>query len=77
MDTAEPDLARLMEELKSHEDRTLIKRIMIKCADVSNPTRPIQVYKQWAERIAAEYCDQVRFRICMRMLARYQPFQLH
>lgn len=37
----------------------LIKRMLIKCADVSNPTRPLHLCKQWAKRIAEEYFAQV------------------
>ncbi len=36
----------------------LIKRILIKCADVSNPARPLDIYKEWANRIAEEYFEQ-------------------
>lgn len=37
----------------------LIKRMMIKCADVSNPTRPLKSCVEWARRIAEEYFCQV------------------
>ena len=47
--------------------------MLIKCADVSNPSRPLEHCKVWAERIAEEYFAQtddekaqVRMRI-MRM----------
>ncbi|XP_011684363.1 PREDICTED: high affinity cAMP-specific and IBMX-insensitive 3',5'-cyclic phosphodiesterase 8A isoform X1 [Wasmannia auropunctata] len=36
----------------------LIKRMMIKCADVSNPTRPLKCCVEWARRIAKEYFNQ-------------------
>ncbi|XP_011058348.1 PREDICTED: high affinity cAMP-specific and IBMX-insensitive 3',5'-cyclic phosphodiesterase 8A isoform X1 [Acromyrmex echinatior] len=36
----------------------LIKRMMIKCADVSNPTRPLKCCVEWAKRIAEEYFNQ-------------------
>ncbi|XP_019699377.1 high affinity cAMP-specific and IBMX-insensitive 3',5'-cyclic phosphodiesterase 8 isoform X3 [Harpegnathos saltator] len=36
----------------------LIKRMMIKCADVSNPTRPLKSCVEWARRIAEEYFCQ-------------------
>jgi len=42
------------------ENVVLIKRMLIKCADVSNPVRPLSLCKIWANRIAEEYCDQVR-----------------
>ena len=41
------------------ENRTLIKRMLIKCADVSNPARPVRLCVEWANRIAREYCKQV------------------
>lgn len=41
------------------ENIVLIKRMLIKCADVSNPARPLSLCKVWAQRIADEYCDQV------------------
>lgn len=40
------------------ENITLVKRIMIKCADVSNPTRPLSLCVEWARRIAEEYFRQ-------------------
>ncbi|XP_011345961.1 high affinity cAMP-specific and IBMX-insensitive 3',5'-cyclic phosphodiesterase 8 isoform X2 [Ooceraea biroi] len=36
----------------------LVKRMMIKCADVSNPTRPLRCCIEWARRIAEEYFRQ-------------------
>lgn len=46
--------------LRTPETRTLIKRMMIKCADVSNPCRPLEQYIEWAARISEEYFSQVR-----------------
>lgn len=40
------------------ENMVLIKRIMIKCADVSNPTRPLGLCVEWAQRITEEYFAQ-------------------
>nr|CAD7199359.1 unnamed protein product [Timema douglasi] len=42
----------------SPENMSLIKRMLIKCADVSNPTRPIASCVEWALRIAEEYFNQ-------------------
>jgi len=39
-------------------DTAVIKRMLIKCADVSNPARPRETCKIWAERIAEEYFAQ-------------------
>ncbi|KOX73688.1 High affinity cAMP-specific and IBMX-insensitive 3',5'-cyclic phosphodiesterase 8B [Melipona quadrifasciata] len=40
------------------ENVVLVKRMMIKCADVSNPTRPLRSCVEWARRIAEEYFSQ-------------------
>ena len=40
-------------------DTAVIKRMLIKCADVSNPARPLNLCKEWAKRIAEEYFTQV------------------
>ncbi|XP_063819734.1 high affinity cAMP-specific and IBMX-insensitive 3',5'-cyclic phosphodiesterase 8B isoform X2 [Pseudophryne corroboree] len=42
----------------SPENRTLIKRMMIKCADVANPCRPLDLCIEWAGRISEEYFAQ-------------------
>ena len=42
-------------------DPVVIKRMLIKCADVSNPARPLALCREWAERIAEEYFAQVGF----------------
>ncbi|XP_072657092.1 high affinity cAMP-specific and IBMX-insensitive 3',5'-cyclic phosphodiesterase 8A isoform X3 [Canis lupus baileyi] len=44
--------------LRSPENRTLIKRMLIKCADVSNPCRPLEQCIEWAARISEEYFSQ-------------------
>lgn len=40
------------------ENVILVKRMLIKCADVSNPTRPLRCCVEWARRIAEEYFSQ-------------------
>lgn len=42
------------------ENQTLIRRMMIKCADVANPCRPLDLCIEWAGRISEEYFAQVR-----------------
>ncbi|KAM4635437.1 high affinity cAMP-specific and IBMX-insensitive 3',5'-cyclic phosphodiesterase 8B isoform 3-T3 [Polymixia lowei] len=42
----------------SPENRLLIKRMMIKCADVANPCRPLELCIEWAGRISEEYFAQ-------------------
>lgn len=44
--------------LRTPENRALIKRMMIKCADVSNPCRPLEYCIEWAARISEEYFSQ-------------------
>nr|XP_019599022.1 PREDICTED: high affinity cAMP-specific and IBMX-insensitive 3',5'-cyclic phosphodiesterase 8A isoform X1 [Rhinolophus sinicus] len=44
--------------LRTPENRTLIKRMLIKCADVSNPCRPREQCIEWAARISEEYFSQ-------------------
>lgn len=44
--------------ISTPENRALIRRMLIKCADVCNPTRPIEMCKEWARRISQEYFNQ-------------------
>ncbi|XP_041030813.1 high affinity cAMP-specific and IBMX-insensitive 3',5'-cyclic phosphodiesterase 8A isoform X1 [Carcharodon carcharias] len=44
--------------LTSPENRILIKRMLIKCADISNPCRPLDLCIEWAARISEEYFAQ-------------------
>ncbi|KAK6624730.1 hypothetical protein RUM44_011590 [Polyplax serrata] len=44
---------------QTQENIALAKRMLIKCADVSNPTRPLKLCVEWAKRIAEEYFAQV------------------
>uniref|UniRef100_A0A8U8ARQ3 Phosphodiesterase n=1 Tax=Geospiza parvula TaxID=87175 RepID=A0A8U8ARQ3_GEOPR len=44
--------------LRSPENRILIKRMLIKCADISNPCRPREQCIEWAGRISEEYFAQ-------------------
>ncbi|XP_070497571.1 high affinity cAMP-specific and IBMX-insensitive 3',5'-cyclic phosphodiesterase 8 isoform X5 [Chironomus tepperi] len=46
-------------KLPNDEDnQMLIRRMLIKCSDVSNPTRPLKFCVEWARRIAEEYFIQ-------------------
>ncbi|XP_066237807.1 high affinity cAMP-specific and IBMX-insensitive 3',5'-cyclic phosphodiesterase 8B isoform X2 [Saccopteryx leptura] len=40
------------------ENQTLIKRMLIKCADVANPCRPLDLCIEWAGRVSEEYFAQ-------------------
>lgn len=49
--------------VSSADEINLVRRMMIKCADVSNPTRPLKMCVEWARRIAEEYFSQVTMQI--------------
>ncbi|CAH8464016.1 unnamed protein product [Heterobilharzia americana] len=51
-------ISSTLENLSTTENRALIKRLIIKCSDVNNPTRPLSICKEWASRIAEEYFCQ-------------------
>ncbi|XP_077299462.1 high affinity cAMP-specific and IBMX-insensitive 3',5'-cyclic phosphodiesterase 8-like [Arctopsyche grandis] len=51
----EPEMPSADMNLQLSENVTLVKRMMIKCADVSNPSRSIKYCVEWARRIAEEY----------------------
>ncbi|KAB7501368.1 High affinity cAMP-specific and IBMX-insensitive 3',5'-cyclic phosphodiesterase 8B [Armadillidium nasatum] len=44
--------------VNTSENIEIIKRMMIKCADINNPLRPIHLCVEWANRIANEYFNQ-------------------
>ena len=46
---------------EEEEARQVMKRIIVKCADISNPLRPMHLCREWASRIAREYFTQVRW----------------
>lgn len=41
------------------KDQTLLGKIVLHAADLSNPVRPYHMSRQWAERISLEFNDQV------------------
>ncbi|XP_043225252.1 high affinity cAMP-specific and IBMX-insensitive 3',5'-cyclic phosphodiesterase 8A-like isoform X2 [Amphibalanus amphitrite] len=47
-----------IDRLCTPDNVVLIKRMLIKCADVSNPVRPQSMCVEWAKRIAEEYFTQ-------------------
>ncbi|GAA48441.1 High affinity cAMP-specific and IBMX-insensitive 3',5'-cyclic phosphodiesterase 8A [Clonorchis sinensis] len=55
---AEDSLSQPLERLASAENRAILRRIIIKCSDVNNQTRPLAICKEWANRIAEEYFSQ-------------------
>ncbi|XP_047140732.1 high affinity cAMP-specific and IBMX-insensitive 3',5'-cyclic phosphodiesterase 8A isoform X2 [Hydra vulgaris] len=44
--------------LQSPENRGVVRRMIIKCADIANPARPLELCREWAYRIAEEYFRQ-------------------
>ncbi|KAJ3129283.1 cAMP-specific 3',5'-cyclic phosphodiesterase 4D [Nowakowskiella sp. JEL0407] len=42
----------------TREDRNLLLQIMIKCSDVSNPTKAFSLYEEWIHRIIEEWYVQ-------------------
>ncbi|XP_063043290.1 3',5'-cyclic-AMP phosphodiesterase 4B [Engraulis encrasicolus] len=44
--------------LDHYTDRIQVLRNMVHCADLSNPTKPLEVYRQWTERIMEEFFRQ-------------------
>ncbi|OPJ90497.1 high affinity cAMP-specific and IBMX-insensitive 3',5'-cyclic phosphodiesterase 8B isoform A [Patagioenas fasciata monilis] len=52
------DCERTANIKNSADNQTLIKRMMIKCADVANPCRPLELCIEWAGRISEEYFEQ-------------------
>nr|XP_023023605.1 high affinity cAMP-specific and IBMX-insensitive 3',5'-cyclic phosphodiesterase 8 isoform X2 [Leptinotarsa decemlineata] len=54
----ESDINTDFAPLSLPENVTLVKRMMIKCSDVSNPTRPLRLCVEWARRITEEYFHQ-------------------
>ncbi|PIK59425.1 putative phosphodiesterase 8B isoform X2 [Apostichopus japonicus] len=49
-----PDAA----SLTTPENRALIRRMLIKCSDVANPTQAVDLCVAWANRISQEYFNQ-------------------
>ncbi|RWS29927.1 cAMP-specific 3':5'-cyclic phosphodiesterase: isoforms N/G-like protein, partial [Leptotrombidium deliense] len=44
--------------LDNYTERIQVLQNMIHCADLSNPTKPIEIYKQWVDRIMEESFQQ-------------------
>ncbi|XP_076880486.1 3',5'-cyclic-AMP phosphodiesterase 4C-like isoform X3 [Brachyhypopomus gauderio] len=44
--------------LDNYSDRIQVLQNMVHCADLSNPTKPLEIYRQWTNRIMVEYFTQ-------------------
>ncbi|KAI8835262.1 hypothetical protein BJ741DRAFT_534115 [Chytriomyces cf. hyalinus JEL632] len=51
-------LTNSFDPVKVHEDRTLLFKMMIKCADVSNPTKAWPLYEKWTGLVLEEFFTQ-------------------
>ena len=40
------------------EDKLLLMQVLLKCADVSHPARPLRIHKKWSHLIAEEFYAQ-------------------
>eukprot|EP01113_Clastostelium_recurvatum_P035059 TRINITY_DN4837_c0_g1_i2.p1 TRINITY_DN4837_c0_g1~~TRINITY_DN4837_c0_g1_i2.p1 ORF type:complete len:728 (+),score=209.03 TRINITY_DN4837_c0_g1_i2:28-2184(+) len=47
-----------LDVVSSFDDRLLALRMAIKCADISNPARPLPVYQGWVDRVMEEFYRQ-------------------
>ncbi|XP_074206512.1 3',5'-cyclic-AMP phosphodiesterase 4C isoform X2 [Camelus bactrianus] len=44
--------------LDNYSDRIQVLQSLVHCADLSNPTKPLPLYRQWTNRIMAEFFQQ-------------------
>uniref|UniRef100_A0A4W5R456 Phosphodiesterase n=1 Tax=Hucho hucho TaxID=62062 RepID=A0A4W5R456_9TELE len=44
--------------LDNYSDRIQVLQNMVHCADLSNPTKPLDIYRQWTDRIMMEFFTQ-------------------
>ncbi|KFQ95855.1 cAMP-specific 3',5'-cyclic phosphodiesterase 4D, partial [Nipponia nippon] len=44
--------------LDNYSDRIQVLQNMVHCADLSNPTKPLHLYRQWTDRIMEEFFHQ-------------------
>ncbi|KAI9340919.1 hypothetical protein BDR26DRAFT_802473, partial [Obelidium mucronatum] len=51
-------IAQAFDPKESREDRIILLKILMKCADVSNPTKEWSIYFQWADRVLEEFMRQ-------------------
>jgi len=44
--------------LDNYQDRIQVLQNMVHCSDLSNPTKPLEVYKKWLDRLMTEFFKQ-------------------
>lgn len=45
-------------ELESYQNRMIVLQNMLHCADLSNTTKPLELYRQWTHRLMEEFFCQ-------------------
>ncbi|KAM7388032.1 hypothetical protein PAMP_024233 [Pampus punctatissimus] len=45
--------------LDNYSDRIQVLQNMVHCADLSNPTKPLELYRQWTDRIMVGFIDYI------------------
>ena len=48
-------------QLDTLNEKMHVLKCLVHCADLSNPTRPLNLYKMWVERLMEEFFRQVIF----------------
>lgn len=44
--------------LDNYTDRIQVLQNMVHCSDLSNPTKPLDIYRQWVDRLMEEFFRQ-------------------
>lgn len=47
-------------DLDNESDRVLVSQMLIKFADISSPSKPYPLHRQWTDRICEEFYEQVK-----------------
>ncbi|KAH9933825.1 uncharacterized protein B0H18DRAFT_982263 [Fomitopsis serialis] len=60
-------------EVGEHKRRVLVCQALIKCADISNPSRPYSVSKHWAAALESEWTSQLLLEQHLHLPATVKP----
>jgi len=58
------DMSTVSPPTPSHETVQVVRRLIIKCCDISNQLRATALSRQWGLRVVEEYFDQARHQYC-------------
>lgn len=58
----------------SQDHKSLVLRMAIKCADISNPSRKVALSQEWAHRIVVEYRSQIKEEQTRKLPRSLPPF---